>query len=143
AKAARVGYDFPVRDMLFDKLREEISELSKELYHDGQIPERAASVDVDVEPDPPPFSLDQQKKIENELGDVLFVVANIARRWHINPEEALRASNAKFERRVKFIEQQLKKEGRSMEQVSLQEQEAIYQFGKRLEKTVETKADNR
>lgn len=134
AKAARVGYDFPARDMLFDKLREELNELAVELFPDGQPPTRAATVDAPVEPDPMPFDDERQKRIEGELGDVLFVLANIARRWHINPEEALRASNAKFQRRVQYIERRLKENGRSMRDVSLSEQEQIYQEGKRAER---------
>ena len=132
-KAARVGYDFPSRAMLFDKLREELDELAQELFPDGQIPSVAASVDAPVEPDPEPFDAERQKRIESELGDVLFVLANIARRWHINPEEALRASNAKFQRRVEYIEQRLKNSGRDIRTSSLKEMEEFYQEGKRLE----------
>ena len=134
AKAARVGYDFPARDMLFDKLREEMSELAEELFPDGQTPTRAATVDAQVEPDPPTFDAERQKRIEGELGDVLFVLANIARRWHVNPEEALRASNAKFERRVQYIERRLKEQNRSMRDATLSELEVLYQEGKRGER---------
>ena len=134
AKAARVGYDFPARDMLFDKLREEMSELADELFPDGQTPTRAATVDAQVEPDPPAFDVERQKRIEGELGDVLFVLANIARRWHVNPEEALRASNAKFERRVKYIERRLKEQNRSMCDATLGELEVLYQEGKQGER---------
>ena len=134
AKAARVGYDFPARDMLFDKLREEMSELAEELFPDGQTPTRAATVDAQVEPDPPPFDVERQKRIEGELGDVLFVLANIARRWHVNPEEALRASNAKFQRRVQYIERRLKEQSRSLRDATLSELEVLYQEGKRGER---------
>ena len=77
-KAARVGYDFPARDMLFDKLREELSELAVELFPDGQTPTRAATVEAQVEPDPSPFDAERQKRIEGELGDVLFVLGRPA-----------------------------------------------------------------
>ena len=133
-KAARVGYDFPARDMLFDKLREEMSELAQELFPDGQTPTRAATVDAQVEPDPPAFDAERQKRIEGELGDVLFVLANIARRWHVNPEEALRASNAKFQRRVRYIERRLKEQNRLLRDASLSELEVLYQEGKRGER---------
>jgi uncharacterized protein YabN with tetrapyrrole methylase and pyrophosphatase domain len=133
-KAARVGYDFPAREMLFDKLREELDELAKELFHNGEIPSVAARVDVPIEPDPAPLDPERQKRIESELGDVLFVLANIARRWHINPEEALRASNAKFQRRVEYIEQRLKANQRDIHHATLEEMEQFYQEGKRLEK---------
>ena len=133
-KAARVGYDFPHRAMLFDKLREEIDELAHELFVDGQIPQIAASVDMAPIPDEPIADAAQRDRIESEFGDVLFVVANLARRWKINPEEALRRSNAKFERRVRFIEEALKAQGRSIRDATLVEMEELYQAGKRREK---------
>lgn len=132
-KAARVGYDFPHRAMLFDKLREEIDELAQELFADGQIPQIAASVEMAPVPDEPIADPAQRDRIESEFGDVLFVVANLARRWKINPEEALRRSNAKFERRVRFIEEALKAQGRSIRDATLQEMEELYQAGKRRE----------
>lgn len=132
-KAARVGYDFPSRDMLFDKLREELEELAIELYPDGQTPTVAATADAPVEPDAPPFDPQRQRRIEGELGDVLFVLANIARRWHINPEEALRASNQKFERRVQYIERRLQEQNRTLRDATLGELEQLYQAGKQAE----------
>jgi uncharacterized protein YabN with tetrapyrrole methylase and pyrophosphatase domain len=130
-KAARIGYDFPSREMLFDKLREELDELARELFPDGRLPSVAATVDAPVQPDPPALDPSQQERIEDELGDVLFVLANIARRWHVNPEEALRRSQRKFERRVRYIEQQLKSQGRDLRSATLAEMEALYQQGKR------------
>ena len=138
SKAARVGYDFPARDMLFDKLREELDELAHEMFPEGQVPQRSATVESAVEPDPPPFDREQQQRMEGELGDVLFVLANIARRWHINPEEALRASNAKFQRRVQYIEQRLKAQHRHLRDTTLAEMEVIYQEGKRAERAKAT-----
>jgi tetrapyrrole methylase family protein/MazG family protein len=133
-KAARVGYDFPARAMLFDKLREELAELGDELFPGGEIPNVPATVDAPVEPDAEPFDPVRQQRIEAELGDVLFVLANIARRWHINPEEALRASNAKFQRRVQYIEQHLKEHGRDIRSATLVEMEQFYQEGKQRER---------
>jgi len=130
-KAARVGFDFPHRDMLLDKLREEIGELVRELYPDGQHPTVPASIDGPVVKDEPIADPTRRDRIEGELGDVLFVLANIARRWHINPEEALRRSNAKFERRVRRIEEQLRATGRDIRTATLAEMEEIYQAGKR------------
>ena len=137
-KAARVGYDFPTRNMLFDKLREELNELALELFPEGEVPTVTASVDVPFEPDAEPFDAARQKRIESELGDVLFVLANIARRWHINPEEALRHSNAKFQRRVEYIEQRLKEQGRDIRAVTLVEMERLYQEGKQRERAAES-----
>lgn len=132
-KAARVGYDFPHRDMLFDKLREEIAELSQELFSDGVIPQISANVEDPTVPDEPIADAAKQACVEEEIGDVLFVVANIARRWKINPEEALRNSNSKFERRVRYIEQQLAAQNRTLAHATLIEMEQLYQQGKRQE----------
>lgn len=132
-KAARVGYDFPHRAMLFDKLREEIAELGEELFPGGEIPNIAASVDMPPVPDEDVTDAARLERIESELGDVLFVVANIARRWGVNPEEALRRSNAKFERRFRYIETRLKEQGSDIHSATLQQMEEIYQEGKRRE----------
>lgn len=134
-KAARSGYDFPAREMLFDKLREELDELAQELFPGGATPSVAATVDAPVAPDPGPAAPDLQRRIESELGDVLFVVANIARRWNVNPEEALRGSNRKFERRVQYIERRLQEQGRTLRDATLGEMELLYQEGKRAERT--------
>ena len=133
ARAASVGYDFPDRRMLFDKLREEIQELADELFADGAIPDVRASIEPARIPDEKIADVDRRARVEGELGDVLFVAANIARRWGINPEEALRKSNAKFSRRFQAIERAMKAAGRSMEEATLAEMEAAYQAAKRRE----------
>jgi tetrapyrrole methylase family protein/MazG family protein len=132
-KAARAGYDWPDRDMLFDKLREEIAELQEELYPDGPPPHVPAGVDVPVVPDEPIRDPARFAHVEEEIGDILFVVANIARRWEVNPEEALRRSNAKFARRFRAIEQGIAALGKSLEQATLQEMEQAYQLAKQAE----------
>lgn len=133
AKAAAVGYDFPQREMLFAKLDEEIRELAVELFDEGEIPAVPAEVDAAVVPDAPVTDPDRKARIEQEIGDVLFVIANIARRWGINPEEALRDSNRKFARRFQYIEAELKRRGRDIDEASLVEMETLYQEGKRRE----------
>ena len=132
--AARVGFDFPHRAMLFDKLREEIDELARELFPDGKIPDIPATVDAEPSPDEPVSDPQRKARIESELGDILFVIANIARRWQINPEEALRLSNRKFERRFNYVERKLAEQGREVREVSLREMEDLYQEAKRLER---------
>ncbi len=132
-KAARVGYDFPSRDMLFDKLREELDELAHELFPNGSLPVVAATVEAPVVADEAIADAALRDRVEGELGDVLFVLANIARRWHINPEEALRRSNAKFERRVRYIEDALRQQGKSLRDATLAEMEDLYQAGKKQE----------
>lgn len=133
-KAAKVGYDFPHRAMLFDKLNEEVSELAEELFEDGRVPDMPASVDGPRTEDEAVDDVARRERIEGELGDVLFVIANIARRWQVNPEEALRKSNAKFERRFRYIETRLKEQGQDIREVTIQRMEELYQEGKRLEK---------
>lgn len=127
-KAARVGYDFPHRAMLFDKLREELAELGEEL---GEVPEIAASVEMVPVPDAEVTDPERKKRIESELGDVLFVVANIARRWGIDPEEALRSSNRKFADRFRAIERGLSAAGKTFETATLPQMEELYQAYKR------------
>lgn len=132
-KAARVGYDFPQREMLFAKLNEELDELARELFPTGEIPNVPADVELPVVPDEPIADPELHARIESELGDVLFVIANIARRWGVNPEEALRNSNAKFERRFRHIERQARTNGKTMQDLSLTEMEEYYQQGKQQE----------
>lgn len=133
-KAARVGYDFPHRDMLFDKLREELDELQEELYEGATAPDAKIEIAQEHTPDEEVTDSERRSRIEGELGDVLFVIANIARRWKVNPEEALRKTNAKFTRRFQAIEQGLKRDGQSIEKATLVEMEAYYQQEKKREK---------
>lgn len=134
ARAAAVGYDFPDRRMLFDKLQEELAELAHELFGSSQIPHVPAGVDSDRVPDEPIQDPAAKDRAESELGDLLFVLANIGRRWGINPEEALRKSNAKFSRRFKAIESAVAAQGKTLKDVSLIEMEEAYQAAKRKEK---------
>jgi len=134
ARAAAVGYDFPDRRMLFDKLKEELTELSHELFGSAEIPGVTATVDAVRVPDQPISDLATRERAESELGDVLFVLANVGRRWGINPEEALRKSNAKFTRRFQAIEAAMKSLGRDMRDATLIEMEEAYQAAKAKEK---------
>ena len=87
-RAARVGFDWPGFEPVFAKLEEEVSELRAELSH----------VSGECQ------STTQAERIEDELGDVLFVVANLARHAGVDPASALRRANAKFERRFRRME---------------------------------------
>ena len=109
-RAARVGFDWPDAATVFDKLREEAAELQVEI----------ASGDAALQ--------------HEELGDLLFVVANLARKLDIDPEDALRAANAKFTRRFGYIEAELARAGRSPEQSDLAEMDALWTVAKRAEK---------
>ncbi|HUO20889.1 MAG TPA: nucleoside triphosphate pyrophosphohydrolase [Caulobacteraceae bacterium] len=101
-RAARVGFDWPdMRDVLA-KLREELDELEAEI--DAQ----------------------DTKAAHQELGDLLFVCANLARKLDVDPEDALRFANAKFVRRFAYIERGLAARGSSPEQSNLQEMDALW-----------------
>jgi MazG family protein len=108
-RAAEVGFDWPSVFEVTDKIAEEIGELT----------EAAVSGD--------------SHKIAEEFGDLLFAMANFARHLRIDPEAALRAANAKFVRRFKVIEAGLEAKGRSLEEASLEEMEALWQEAKRSE----------
>jgi MazG family protein len=108
-KAARVGFDWPDIGPVFDKVREEIAELEVEI----------ATGDKD--------------KIQDEFGDLLFVMANIARHLGIDPENAVRGTNAKFTRRFQGIEAALAKDGRTPVQSDLAEMDALWNAVKKAE----------
>ncbi|WP_237226958.1 nucleoside triphosphate pyrophosphohydrolase [Rubinisphaera sp. JC750] len=133
-KAAKVGYDFPHRDMLFEKLDEELDELHEELFENGETPEVKISLDVEPHPDQEILDEERRQRAEGELGDVLFVLANIARRWKLNPEEAIRKTNTKFQRRFQAIERGLKADNREIASASLAEMEEYYQKEKARER---------
>ena len=109
-RAARVGFDWPDIAPVIDKLHEETNELRDEL----------ARPQVD------------KAKVEDEVGDVLFVAVNLARQAGIDPETALMACNSKFEKRFRYIEQQVEKSGKSMRETSLDEMEAHWQDAKQV-----------
>lgn len=109
-RAARVGFVWrETRDVL-DKLEEELAELRVEI-------ERNAS-----------------EAVKEELGDLLFVCANLARDLEVDPEEALRAANAKFVRRFAFIEGALAAEGRTPEQSDLEEMDRLWNVARAADK---------
>jgi ATP diphosphatase len=109
-RAARVGFDWPSTDEVFDKLHEEVAELRAEI----------AAGDLD--------------KAKGEVGDLLFVVANLARKLGVEPEDALRGSNAKFVRRFAFIEAELAKAGKTPEQSDLAEMDGLWDAAKAAER---------
>ena len=109
-RAARVGFDWPSLGEVLDKLDEETQELKAEI----------AAGDHD--------------KARAELGDLLFVMANLARKLEVEPEDALRLTNTKFVRRFEAIEAALKAQGRSPEQSSLAEMDALWNAAKGTEK---------
>jgi nucleoside triphosphate diphosphatase len=104
-KAAKVGFDWPHVDHVYDKVLEEVAELKT------------------APPD----------KRAEELGDLLFAVANIARHYGIDAEAALRGANSKFERRFRFIEDELESRGKSARESNLEEMDALWNDAKTTE----------
>ncbi len=111
-RAARVGFDWPKTSQVIDKLNEEMAELSAELVANQQ----------------------DQDKIEEEFGDMMFVYANLARHLKINPETALKRANDKFTNRFKKIEQYIENEQKSFDQYSLDQLEEFWIKAKEEEK---------
>jgi nucleoside triphosphate diphosphatase len=110
-RAARVGFDWPEIGQVLDKITEESRELT----------EARDSL--------------TQAEIEEEFGDLLFVMANLGRHLDIDPEAALRGANAKFVRRFSYIEQELAARGSSPEQSDLAEMDALWNAAKQHDKT--------
>lgn len=105
-KAAKTGFDWENADQVFDKLDEEISELRSAIR----------SGDAD--------------NVSEEIGDLLFVIVNLARHLDVEPETALKKTNRKFRQRFKFIEDQLKQSGRTLEDVNLSELDDLWNKAK-------------
>ncbi len=110
-RAARVRFDWPGAQPVFDKIDEEIEEI-KEVMTEGHDPDR----------------------LEDEVGDLLFVVVNLARHLKVDAESALRRTNAKFERRFRAMEAKLAALGRRAEDESLETLEDLWQTVKREER---------
>jgi len=128
-KAAATGFDWPNMDGLFDKLDEETKELRTEL---SQYPAPGPR------PHPrgiagsgrPPLPAELQERFEEEIGDLFFVVVNMARYLSLDSESALKKSNRKFKRRFQWIEQQLNSSGRSPQDATEEELDSLWRQAK-------------
>ncbi len=109
-RAARGGFDWPSTAEVFAKLDEEVAELKVEI------------------------AAGSNERMKDEVGDLLFVVANLARKLGVEPEDALRGSNAKFVRRFAFIEGELARDGRTPDQSDLAEMDALWNAAKGAER---------
>ena len=134
SRVAHVGFDWPNMEGLFDKLHEETEELRqnlKEYPEPGPQPQSSKSVASAREVQVPD---ELHSRLEDEVGDLLFVLVNVARYLSLDPESALRKTNRKFRRRFEYLEDQLREQGRKPESASLAEMESLWQESKRLEK---------
>lgn len=111
-KAARVGFDWANPADVIDKLDEELEELEDEMQRDE--PKQAA--------------------LAEEMGDLLFVAVNLARKLGVEPEAALKAANRKFRRRFRHIETRLDEQGKAFAASSLEEMDGLWDEAKLLEK---------
>ena len=109
-RAARVGFDWTEADDIFAKIEEEIGELRAEIKANSS-----------------------KERLKDELGDLLFCMANLARHLDIDPEESLRSTNSKFTRRFNGMEDILKKKDEILKDKSLAEMEALWQQVKQQE----------
>ena len=109
-KASRVGFDWEHADQVFAKVMEELHEF-EEAWQGGN-PER----------------------MEDELGDLLFAITNLGRFLSLNPEEALRKTIGRFQKRFRYVENQLELQGKAMPQASLEEMDVLWEQAKRLER---------
>ena len=109
-RAARVGFDWPSPNLVIDKIREETAELEEEVNK--------------ANPD--------RKAISDELGDMFFVLVNLARKLDIDPEEALAGTNRKFIQRFEHIENMAKAQNQSLKDIALEQMEKWWQDAKHL-----------
>ena len=110
-KAARVGFDWRRTEDVFDKIDEEIGELRDAI--EGKNPQN----------------------IHDEIGDLLFSIANIARKLDVSPEEALQSANRKFMRRFEAMERSVRSEGRNLDQLTLEQMDALWDEAKAAERS--------
>jgi MazG family protein len=131
SRASHVGFDWPEIEGLFSKLEEETQELRDELK---DLPVKGESVARGIAGSgKPQVPADLRERLENEVGDLFFVLVNIARYLSLDPESALRKTNRKFKRRFQWMEEQLRATGRGPGQASMDELEELWQQAKRQE----------
>lgn len=128
-KAAKVGFDWPSLDQVFDKMHEELAELEAELKDE----ESASTLKNKENQKHTPQNIE---RITEEFGDLLFVMANVARHLKVNPEDALHRANQKFIRRFKFIEDEMRRENKELESSTLEEMDKLWNEAKTKEKPV-------
>ncbi len=132
SRAAHVGFDWSNVDGLFDKLREETEELRehlKEFPAPGPRPPTSGVAGAGRQQIPENL----RTRLEDEVGDLFFVLVNIARYLSLDPESALRKTSRKFKRRFQWMEEQLRASGREPQQASTEELESLWQQAKQQE----------
>lgn len=110
-RASQSGFDWPEVEGVLDKIQEELDELRAEV--------RAGAA---------------EERVGEEIGDLLFSIANLCRHTRVDPETALRGTNVRFVRRFQHVERSIKASGRTLEAASLEEMDALWREAKQLEK---------
>jgi nucleoside triphosphate diphosphatase len=133
SRAAHIGFEWPDIEGLFDKLREETAELRENLKefpeggphppHRGVAGARGFEVPEDL-----------RSRLEDEVGDLFFVLVNIARYLSLDPESALRKTNRKFRGRFQWMEERMRDRGKQLADSSLEEMESLWQESKQRER---------
>jgi uncharacterized protein YabN with tetrapyrrole methylase and pyrophosphatase domain len=131
SRAAQAGFDWKNIEGLFEKLAEETAELREELKAD---PVPAPTQTGIAGAGRPEVSPELRERLEEEVGDLFFVLVNLARFLALDPESALRKTNRKFKRRFQWIEERLQSTGRRPQQASMDELESLWQQAKQQEK---------
>jgi len=111
-KASRVGFDWPDKDGAWQKVKEEIKEFDKEIADGGD-----------------------KKKIIEEYGDILFALVNVGRKLDMDAEDALRLASKKFEKRFKYVEQQVNEQNKNFKDFSLSELDIFWEESKKQKNT--------
>jgi MazG family protein len=132
SKAAHVGFDWPEVGSLFEKLQEETTELTNEI---AQLPAPPGPQSRGIAGSGKPQVPEELRhRLEEEVGDLFFVLVNIARYLSVDPESALRKTNRKFRRRFQWMEERLRENGRTPQQATTDELEDLWQRSKEQEK---------
>ena len=129
SRAAHAGFDWPDMAGLFEKLQEETEELQQDLEEfpaPGPRPHGRGIAGAGA----PKIPENLRQRLEGEVGDLFFVLVNIARYLSLDPESALRKTNRKFKQRFQWMEKQLRVSGRGLQQASMTELEALWQEAK-------------
>jgi MazG family protein len=119
-KAAKVGFDWPDASFVFDKIEEELQEVH-EAYSQARQEGYKKGEDL---------SSSSREKLTEEIGDLMIVITNLSRHMKIDPEHAVRSANHKFCSRFSYIEQELQDSGRSLDEASLEEMDALWDEAK-------------
>ena len=139
-RAAEVGFEWNKVGDLLEKIEEEIHELRQELA--AQPPAAPAGRSTDNPGSPPiPSEPGGRARVEEEVGDLLFAVANLSRFLHFDAESCLRRANQKFQRRFELMEQEINKRGKRLKECSLDEMEAVWTEIKAAERAQPAVAD--